>query len=89
MTYGWSIRAAHFEQDDASVAQGNVVFTSHPAKFGLKRVSPVGGFVLALPTSLSSDRTAIAWKAMEYLTRPEWMKLYVRHGSLTRPRFST
>lgn len=89
MTYGWSIRAAHFEQDDASVAQGNVVFTSHPAKFGLKRVSPVGGFVLALPTALSSDRTAIAWKAMEYLTRPELMKLYVQHGSLTSPRFST
>ncbi|AGI69344.1 putative ABC transporter periplasmatic solute-binding protein [Octadecabacter antarcticus 307] len=89
MTYGWSIRAARFEQDDESVAQGNVVCTSHPAKFGLKRVSPVGGFVLALPASISSDRIAAAWKAMEYLTRPELMKLYVQHGSLTSPRFST
>lgn len=89
MTYGWSIRAARFERDDASVAKGNVVCASHPAKFGLKRVSPVGGFVLALPSSLNSNRIASAWKAMEYLTRPELMKLYVQHGSLTSPRFST
>jgi len=89
MTYGWSIRAARFEQDDASIAKGKVVFTPHPAKSGLKRVSPVGGFVLAIPASLSSDRTAAAWKAMEYLTRAELMKLYVQHGSLTSPRFST
>jgi multiple sugar transport system substrate-binding protein len=89
MTYGWSIRAAQFEQDDTSVAQGKVICVPHPSKIGLPQVSPVGGFVLALPVSLGPDRTAVAWKAMEYLTRPELMKLYVQNGSLTSPRFST
>jgi multiple sugar transport system substrate-binding protein len=55
----------------------------------LTQVSPVGGFVLALPAALGADRVAVAWKAMEYLTRPELMKLYVQNGSLTSPRFST
>jgi multiple sugar transport system substrate-binding protein len=89
MSYGWSIRAAQFEQDDTAAAHGQVGFAPHPAKPGLNPVSPVGGFVLALPDSLNTDRVAVAWKAMEYLTRPELMKLYVQNGSLTSPRFST
>ncbi len=89
LTYGWSIRAARFELDETAPAHGKVGFASHPAKPGLRPVSPVGGFVLALPASLDQDRTAVAWKAMEYLTRPELMKLYVQNGNLTSPRFST
>lgn len=89
MTYGWSIRAARFEQDHTAAAHGKVEFVPHPAKPGLNPVSPVGGFALALPASLNKARTAVAWKAMEYLTRPELMKLYVQNGSLTSPRFST
>ena len=46
-------------------------------------------FVLALPISLDKERIAAAWKAIEYLTRAELMKLYVQDGSLTSPRFST
>lgn len=89
MTYGWSIRAARFEQDGTSATRGKVICAPHPSKNGLAQVSPVGGFVLALPASLDPERTAAAWKAMEYLTRPELMKLYVQNGSLTSPRFST
>ncbi len=89
MTYGWSIRAAKFELDDAAAAYGKVDFVPHPSKPGLNRVSPVGGFALALPASLDHERTALAWKTMEYLTRPELMKLYVQNGNLTSPRFST
>ncbi len=89
MTYGWSIRASKFELDEASPAHGKVEFMRHPAKPGLHSISPVGGFVLALPASLNEDRAAIGWKVMEYLTRPELMKLYVQNGNLTSPRFST
>ncbi len=88
-TYGWSIRAAKFELDPSADAHGNVAFTPHPAKPGLSPVSPVGGFVLALPFSLPPERAAFSWKAMEYLTRPELMKVYVQNGNLTSPRFST
>ncbi len=89
ITYGWSIRASRFELDASSAAHGNVVFAPHPARSGLRRVSPVGGFALTLPTSLTEERAQAAWKAMEYLTRPEMMKLYVQNGNLTSPRFST
>ena len=89
MTYGWSIRAARFELDEIVSAHGKVDFAPHPAKPGLNRLSPVGGFALALPASLDNERAALAWKSMEYLTRPELMKLYVQNGNLTSPRFST
>ena len=89
MTYGWSIRAAQFERDESSAAHGRVACAPHPARSGLQQVSPVGGFVLALPISLDKERIAAAWKAIEYLTRAELMKLYVQDGSLTSPRFST
>jgi multiple sugar transport system substrate-binding protein len=89
MTYGWSIRAAKFELDENALAHGKVGFAPHPAKPGLKRVSPVGGFALTLPASLDDESAKRAWKVMEYLTRPELMKLYVQSGNLTSPRFST
>ena len=89
MSYGWSIRAAAFERNESSPAHGNVAFVSHPCAPGKRRVSPIGGFSLAIPRGLSSRRAQIAWKVMEYLTRPEMMKWYVQNGNLTSPRFST
>lgn len=89
MTYGWTVRAAAFELDKMSVAHGRVEFVAHPHGPGAKTVSPIGGFALAMPASLSEERIQSAWKIMEYLTRPELMKWYVQHGNLTSPRFST
>ena len=89
MSYGWSIRAAAFESNEDSPAYGNVAFVTHPCAPGKRRVSPIGGFSLAIPSGLSERRVQTAWKVMEYLTRPELMKWYVQHGNLTSPRFST
>ena len=89
MTYGWSIRASAFEKDDTSPAHGNVSFVPHPPVPGRRPVSPIGGFSLGIPTGLSESRVQIAWKVMEYLTRPELMKWYVQNGNLTSPRYST
>lgn len=89
MSYGWSIRAAAFELDEASPAHGKVAFVSHPSAVGQRRVSPIGGFSLTIPSGLSDRRRQAAWKVMEYLTRPELMKWYVQNGNLTSPRFST
>lgn len=89
MTYGWSIRAAAFELNTASPAHRNVEFVPHPHGPGAKTVSPIGGFSLAIPSNISIDRVKTAWKAMEYLTRPELLKWYVQNGNLTSPRFST
>jgi multiple sugar transport system substrate-binding protein len=89
MTYGWSIRAAAFELNEDSPAHGNVRFMPHPHGPGARTVSPIGGFSLAFPAGLSSDRKKASWKVMEYLTRPELLKWYVLNGNLTSPRFST
>ncbi|MDE2791657.1 MAG: extracellular solute-binding protein [Paracoccaceae bacterium] len=89
MTYGWSIRAAAFEKDESSPAHGHVACVPHPSAPGQRRVSPIGGFSLAIPSGLTDRRKQAAWKVMEYLTRPELMKWYVQNGNLTSPRFST
>lgn len=89
MTYGWSIRAAAFERDENSPAHGKVQFVAHPKAPGARRVSPIGGFSLAIPSGLEPARKRAAWRVMEYLTRPEMLKWYVLNGNLTSPRFST
>lgn len=89
MTYGWTIRASTFELDPKCAAHGNVDFVPHPSGNGHKKVSPVGGFSLAIPANLEADRVQNAWKMMEYLVRPELMKWYVQNGNLSSPRFST
>ncbi len=89
MTFGWSIRAAKFELDPTSPAHGKVAFLPNPPAAGAQTVSPLGGFALAMPAGLPEPRVRQAWKAMEYLTRPELLKWYVQNGNLTSPRFST
>lgn len=89
MTYGWSVRAAAFELNDASPAHGKVHYAPHPHAPGAHTVSPIGGFSLAMPAGLSSERKKASWKVMEFLTRPEMLKWYVQNGNLSSPRFST
>ena len=89
MSYGWSIRSAAFELDEAAPAHGKVDFLPHPCGPGARSVSPIGGFSLGIPSNLPAKRTGTAWKVIEYLTRPELMKWYVQNGNLTSPRFST
>ncbi len=89
MCYGWSVRARSFELDESSPAHRNVHFAPHPHGPGARRVSPIGGFALAMPRGLTPERRKASWKVMEYLTRPEVLKWYVQHGCLTSPRFST
>jgi multiple sugar transport system substrate-binding protein len=89
MCYGWSVRAAAFERDEASPAHSKVAFVPHPPAPGCRAVSPIGGFSLGIPSGLEPANVSIAWKVMEYLTRPELLKWYVQKGSLTSPRFST
>jgi multiple sugar transport system substrate-binding protein len=94
LAYIWAIRAARFERDPASPARGNVGFLPHPLGGPLREgerrgnVSAIGGFVLAIPANLEPARVPLAWRAIEWLTSPEVMKLFVQHGGLCTPRFS-
>ena len=51
-------------------------------------VSPIGGFVLGIPANVDPDRVVLAWRAIEWFTSPEVIKLFVQHGSYAMPRFS-
>lgn len=89
ITYGWSARASAFELDESSPAFGKVGFMPHPHGLRGSSISPIGGFVLAIPANLPPRHINRAWRLIAYLTSPELMKWYVLNGSLVSPRFST
>ena len=70
MCYGWSIRAAAFERNEASPAHGNVAFVVHPPAPGMRPVSPIGGFSLTIPRGLSERRSQVAGRAHPPEDRP-------------------
>jgi multiple sugar transport system substrate-binding protein len=89
LSYGWSVRASRFELDPASPARHNTAFLPHPSgRPGVAPVSSIGGFVLGIPANIDPERLNLAWRAMEWLTTPELMKLFVQNGGLVTPRFS-
>jgi multiple sugar transport system substrate-binding protein len=89
ITYGWSARASTFELDETSAAFGKVGFVPHPRGPRGRNISPIGGFVLAIPGNLDTQHVNRAWRLIAYLTSPELMKWYVLNGNLVSPRFST
>lgn len=94
MAYEWANRASRFEFDDNSPARGNVTYLPHPNGAGetgpmrRKHVSPIGGFVLGIPSNIDPRRREFAWNSLRWLTSPEVVKLLVTHGGIVSPRFS-
>ena len=94
MAYEWANRASRFEFDDNSPARGNASYLPHPigahetGPLRRKHVSPIGGFVLGIPSNINPKRRQFAWKALLWLASPEVIKLLVTHGGIVPPRFS-
>ncbi|MGH7120080.1 MAG: extracellular solute-binding protein, partial [Acetobacteraceae bacterium] len=94
MTYAWSSRAARFELDPDSSSRENTLYLPHPTGTPharlprRKNISPLGGFLLAMPANLPRERIRVAWQGIQWLTSPEVMKLFVRSGIMATPRFS-
>lgn len=92
MAYEWASRASRLAR--APPAGGNVGFLPHPAgcapseKVRRDNVSPIGGFVLGIPANIAPERIPLAWRAIEWFTSPEVIKLFVQHGGFVMPRFS-
>jgi multiple sugar transport system substrate-binding protein len=91
MAYEWATRASRLKPD--SPTAGQIGFLPHPV--GITKpderrdnVSPIGGFALGIPANIGTDRAALAWRAIEWFTSPEVIKLFVQHGSYVMPRFS-
>jgi multiple sugar transport system substrate-binding protein len=92
MAYEWASRASRLSPDSPTV--GNVGFLPHPIG-STKRddrqrdnVSPIGGYALGIPSNVHPERVPLAWRAVEWFTSPEVIKLFVQHGCYGMPRFS-
>ncbi|MDR6290840.1 multiple sugar transport system substrate-binding protein [Inquilinus ginsengisoli] len=88
MAYCWTMRAARFEYDIQSVVKRQVEYLPQPAGPGGSRVSPIGGFLLAIPSNLPEERVDMAAEAIAWMTSREAMKAHVKNGFPIAPRFS-
>lgn len=88
MSYCWTMRAARCEYDLQSAVKRKVEYLPQPAGPNGQQVTPLGGFVLTLPASLSPDRAALAFEAIEWMASREAMKEHVKNGYPVSPRFS-
>jgi multiple sugar transport system substrate-binding protein len=88
MTYCWTMRAARFEYDIHSAVKRKVAYYPHPHGPGGTSVSPIGGFLLSVPSSLPPERARLAFDAISWMASPAAMKEHVKNGFPVAPRFS-
>jgi multiple sugar transport system substrate-binding protein len=88
MAYCWTMRAARFEYDLISTVKQKVEYLPQPAGPGGQNVSPIGGFLLAVPANLPPERARLAAEGIAWMASPEAMKASVRNGFPVAPRFS-
>ena len=81
MSYAWSTRASQIENDANSPARDRTGYLVHPGRRPGSGVSTMAGFVLAIPSNALPDRQHSAWRALEWLARPELTKRLIVNGS--------
>ena len=88
MAHCWSMRAARFEYDVRSRVKQRVRYLPHPAGPGGSNVTPLGGFVLAVPANLPEPRVEAAFEAIRWMTSREAIQTHIKTGFPVLPRFS-
>jgi len=88
MAYGFTQMSPYFEQDENSPAFGNTGYIPHPAGEGREPISPVGGFILGIPSNLNERRVRDVSLALETFTSARAQTLYVESGSRGVSRYS-
>ena len=88
MCYVWTMRAAQFESSIRSAVRNKVVYLPQPAGPGGKNISPIGGFLLCVPSNISPARYDLAVEALAWMSSREAMKAHVQDGFPVAPRFS-
>jgi multiple sugar transport system substrate-binding protein len=82
------MRAARLESDLRSKVKRRVQYLPQPAGPGGDNVSPLGGFLLAVPANLDEDRVQVAFEAIRWMTSPEAIQMHIKTGFPVLPRFS-
>ncbi|MCW6509266.1 extracellular solute-binding protein [Lichenifustis flavocetrariae] len=88
MSYVWTMRAARFEYDIHSAVKRKVRYLPHPAGPGGTNLSPMGGFLLAVPANLPEHRARRAHEAIASMASPDAMRVHAKNGFPVVPRFS-
>ncbi|HEY1942731.1 MAG TPA: extracellular solute-binding protein [Roseiarcus sp.] len=88
MAYCWSMRAARFEYDVRSRVKRRVRYLPQPAGPKGANVTPLGGFVLAVPANLPEARVEAAFEAIRWMTSREAIQTHIKTGFPVLPRFS-
>lgn len=88
MAYVWTMRAARFEYEIRSAVKRRVEYLPQPSGPHGKNVSPIGGFLLCVPSNLPEHRVQLAIEAISWMSSREAMKVYVQNGFPIAPRFS-
>lgn len=88
MCYVWSMRATQFETDPRSVVSTRVSYLPQPASSGGRNNTPVGGFLLCIPSNIGSERYEMAMEALSWLSSREAMRFNMMQGLPITPRFS-
>lgn len=88
LSYCWTVHAARFEYDLASVVKRRVRYLPQPRGPSGSSINPIGGYLLCVPANLPEKRAQIAFDAIAWMTSPEAMKAHVQNGFPLAPRFS-
>jgi multiple sugar transport system substrate-binding protein len=88
MIYCWGSNASRLEYDAKSRVKRKVEYLVHPRGPGGIGISPVGGFLLAMPAELPLERARLAFDIISWMTSPSAMKEHVKNGVPIAPCFS-
>ena len=88
MVYSYTQMTPYFEESDTSPARGQTGYLPHPAGSMAHPVSPVGGFMLGVPSNLHERRIPEVVTALESITSARAQRLYVQNGSRGCSRYS-
>lgn len=79
MSYVWGARTAMLEASNSPVA-GDVGYVAAPVAPGVAPVTPVGAWLLAIPSNLDPGRMRLALEALSVLTSAESARLLIELG---------
>ena len=88
LAHCWSMRAARLEYEVRSRVKRRVRYLPLPAGPNGSNVTPLGGFVLAVPSNLPEARVEAAFEAIRWMTSREAIQTHIKTGFPVLPRFS-
>lgn len=88
MAYTWSIHATRFEMQIDSTVKRRVAYLPPPVGRGGRSLTPLGGFVFAIPSNLPPRRMQRAEQILSWMCGPEAMLARAKDGLPLSPLFS-